>query len=111
MNADTQALVEIARLVAIVAGLLIVGGIALGIVAAIKAPELAGKILLAAIQSGSFVRFTTVLVIVATVFALRFLDKVSAEATIATLSGIAGYILGNAKLVGSGGNPEALKRD
>jgi hypothetical protein len=52
------------------------------------------KVIFALINSGSVIRLATAVVIVLTVFGVRLLDKISAEATIATLSGIAGYLLG-----------------
>jgi hypothetical protein len=97
VNTDVDALIQIARLAAIILGIVIVVGGAIAIVGAIKAPELAAKVLLAIIHAGSAIRMATVLVIVAAIVGLRVLDKISAEAAIGALSGIAGYILGGAR--------------
>jgi hypothetical protein len=60
----------------------------------IKAPESTIKLMFALIQSGSVIRLATTVVIVLAIFVLRMVEKISAEATIVTLSGIAGYLLG-----------------
>jgi hypothetical protein len=65
-----------------------------GIVAMLKAPEPMTNVMFALINSGAVIRLATAVVIVLAVFGLRLLDKVSAEAAVATLSGIAGYLLG-----------------
>src|ERR1700724_3608541 len=94
MSVDSAAVLELARLTTICLSVAL-GALALfGIVAMLKAPEAMIKVLFALINSGSIIRLATAVVIVLAVFGLRLMDKVSAEAAIATLSGIAGYLLG-----------------
>jgi hypothetical protein len=91
---DSVDVIALSRLTTIVLGMCI-GAIVLIVIAGlIKAPESTIKLMLAAVQSGLIIRMTTAVVIVIVIFGLRIIDKVSAEATIATLSGIAGYLLG-----------------
>jgi hypothetical protein len=91
---DSVDVIALSRLTTIVLGMCI-GAIVLIVIAGlIKAPESTIKLRLAAVQSGLIIRMTTAVVIVIVIFGLRIIDKVSAEATIATLSGIAGYLLG-----------------
>ena len=87
--------VELSRLTTIVLGMCI-GTIALiTVVGLIRAPESTIKLVQSAVQSGLVIRMTTAVVIVIAIFGLRIIDKVSADAAIATISGIAGYILGS----------------
>jgi hypothetical protein len=94
MTMDTAAIIELARLTTISLGIAIGAFLAFGITAVIKAPEPTINLMLALIQSGSVIRLGIAVVIVLAIFGLRLIDMVSAEATIATLSGIAGYLLG-----------------
>ena len=91
---DSVDVVALSRLTTIILGMCIGAIVLIAIVALMKAPESTIKLMLAAIQSGLIIRMTTAVVIVIVIFGLRIVDKVSAEATIATLSGIAGYLLG-----------------
>jgi hypothetical protein len=91
---DSVDVVALSRLTTIVLGMCLGAIVLIAIVALIKAPESTIKLMLAAVQSGLIIRMTTAVVIVIVIFGLRIVDKVSAEATIATLSGIAGYLLG-----------------
>jgi hypothetical protein len=91
---ETVDVVALSRLTTIVLGMCIGAVTLIAVVGLIRAPESAIKLMLAAIQSGVVIRMTTAIVIVIVVFGLRIIDKISAEATIATLSGIAGYLLG-----------------
>jgi hypothetical protein len=87
-------IVAISQLTTIILGMCL-GSIVLIIVAALfKAPEATVQLLSVAVQSGLIIRMTTALVIALAVFGLRLANLISAEAAIATLSGIAGYVLG-----------------
>jgi hypothetical protein len=97
MSPDIDALIAIARLSAILMGIVIISGAAISIAGLMRAPEAFSKVIFALIQSGSLIRMATALVIVAAIVGLRVLDKVSGEASIAALSGIAGYVLGGVR--------------
>ncbi|GLS34342.1 hypothetical protein SAMN04488498_109210 [Mesorhizobium albiziae] len=87
--------VELSRLTAIVLGMCI-GTVALiAVVGLVRAPESTIELMLLAAQSGLVIRMTTAIVIVIAIFGLRIIDKISPDAAIATISGIAGYILGS----------------
>jgi hypothetical protein len=97
MSPEIETLTEVARLTAAIVAVLIV---VIGIIATFgitKSPVEFSKIAVALVQSGSVTRMATALVIVAAIIGLRVLDKISAEAAIASLSGIAGYVLGGAR--------------
>jgi hypothetical protein len=94
MNVDAGMIVDLSRLTMICLSVAITAFLIFGVVALWRAPESTIKLMLALIQSGSIIRMGTALIIVLAIFGLRLTDKVSAEATIATLSGIAGYLLG-----------------
>ena len=94
MQVDMNSLIELARLATICIAIVIGAFALVGVAAVFKAPEATTKVMLVLIQSGSLIRIGTAVVIVLVIFGLRLTDKVSAEATIATLSGIAGYLLG-----------------
>jgi hypothetical protein len=96
-SSDVTALIEIARLSAALMGLVIIALGGIGIAGFLKAPETFSNVVFALIQSGSLIRMATALVIVSGIVGLRVLDKVSGEAAIAALSGIAGYILGGVR--------------
>lgn len=94
MNVDMNALIELSRLSTIGLAVLICATAVVGIVGLFRAPESTVNVMFAVVHSGSIIRMGTAILIVLAIFGLRILDKVSAEATIATLSGIAGYLLG-----------------
>jgi hypothetical protein len=87
-------IVVISQLTTIILGMCIVALVFIIVAALFKAPEATVQLLSVAVQSGLIIRMTTAIVVVVVVFGLRLANLVSAEATIATLSGIAGYILG-----------------
>lgn len=87
-------LIQIAHFATIIIGMLIVAGAVVTIVSVLKAPELLSKVALALVRSNGVIQTITILVIVTSVVVLRVLDKVSAEASMIALTGIAGYILG-----------------
>jgi hypothetical protein len=64
------------------------------VVALLKAPESSTRVMIAMIDSGSVIHFGIVIIIVMAVITLRLVDKISAESSIATISGVAGYVLG-----------------
>jgi len=95
MNVDASTVLELGRLTTILVGIIVAGAVIVGVVSLFKAPEPTTKIFSALVQSDSVLRMATALIIVLAVFGLRLLDKISGEATVATLSGIAGYLLGH----------------
>jgi len=95
MTLDMPSIIEIARLTTISLGMGFGALLIWGVTAMIKAPEPTIKLMLELVQSESVIRFGTAVVIILAIFGLRLTDRISAEATIATLSGIAGYLLGS----------------
>jgi hypothetical protein len=93
---DQTVIIELARLTAIVSVIIVVAATAIIVTGAIKAPETAASVILA-VRPGSVVRMVTVISIVVVIFGLRVMDKISADAAISSLSGIAGYILGGSE--------------
>jgi hypothetical protein len=94
MNVDAATVVELTRLTTVTLAIAIGCVAIIGVVALLKAPESTTRVMLALIESGTLVRIGIATVILLAVFGLRLLDKVSAEAAIATISGVAGYLLG-----------------
>ncbi len=95
MNVDMASIIELARLTTIGIGI-VIGAFALVVSWRYsRASEATVKLMSAMVQSGSVIRMGTAVIIVLAIFGLRLTDKVSAEATSATLSGIAGYLLGS----------------
>ena len=101
-------IVIVSQLTSIVLGACLATIALIVIVALIRVPESAIRLLLIAIQSGLIIRMTTAIVIVIAVFGLRLANMISAEATIATLSGIAGYILGGQVARPSSAEPQEI---
>jgi|SRR5580704_1307003 hypothetical protein len=97
MTIDPSVVVELARLCAIVFGILFVAAAIVATTLVLKDPTATVRMLLGLTQTGSIIRGATALVIVLAIVALRLLDKISGDATIATLSAIAGYVLGSEK--------------
>jgi hypothetical protein len=87
--------VALSRQTTIVLGMCVGTNALITVVGLLRAPESTIKLALSAVQSGLVIRMTTAIVIVIAIFGLRIIDKISADAAIATLSGIAGYILGS----------------
>jgi len=94
MTMDVASIIELTRLTTICLGMAIGAFTVFGIAAMIRAPEQTIKLMFALVQSGSVIQLGAAVVIILVIFGLRLTDKISAEATIATLSGIAGYLLG-----------------
>lgn len=97
MSPDIATLNQVALYTAIIVGILIVTIGLIAVFGLMKAPKETSQVGIALVQSGSMTRMATALVIVAAIIGLRVLEKISAEAAIASLSGIAGYVLGGAR--------------
>ena len=94
MNTDYEVVIRLAEVLAAFGGIWIVATTVVASIILLKSPENGGKLLISLIGNGNIIRLTTVGMIIVGVLILRFFDKISPEATIATLSGIAGYVLG-----------------
>jgi hypothetical protein len=99
--ADPTTFIEIAKLVAIVAGISAVAVAAVSIVALLRAPDAVTDSVKALVGAGSIIRLITILAIVAALVILGCLGMVSGDAVVAALSGIAGYVLGGERLTPS----------
>src|SRR5262249_12591743 len=86
MTMDVASIIELTRLTTICLGMAIGAFTVFGIAAMIRAPEQTIKLMFALVQSGSVIRLGAAVVIILVIFGLRLTDKISAEATIATLS-------------------------
>lgn len=91
---DAVTVLQLARLTTICLVSAFAAATVFGVVAMLKAPEPTIRLMLAFINSGSAIRLAIAVVIILAVFGLRLFDQISAEATVATLSGISGYLLG-----------------
>src|SRR5262249_49282928 len=94
MTSHQQMWTEIVRYVLIFSGSCILGAVVLAIVGALKAPHVTAEVLQGLIRARTLVRIATILSIIGCVFVLALTKKITGEAAIATLSGIAGYVLG-----------------
>jgi hypothetical protein len=86
-------IVAVSQLTAVILGMCLVALVLIIVAALFRVPEATIQLLSTAVQSGLIIRMTTAIVIVIAVFGLRLSNLVSAEATIATLSGIAAIFL------------------
>lgn len=91
---DSKSLTDLAFFVTTATGVVGVATAMVGIVGLLKAPEATAEVMLTMVQSGSVIRLGTAIVIVLAIFGLTLTDKISGEAAVAALSGIAGYLLG-----------------
>jgi hypothetical protein len=93
---DTTTAVELGRLTTVCLAFGFATLAIIMVVALLKAPESTTRVMIAMIDSGAIIRFGIVIVLVMAVITLRLVDKVSAESSTTTISGVAGYVLGGA---------------
>ena len=91
---DQAGSIEIIQITAVLIAVMLLMLCVVVVIAFLKAPIETSNVLRALIQSGNLTRMVTIFGIVTAIYALRVLDKISSEATIASISGIAGYVLG-----------------
>jgi membrane-bound metal-dependent hydrolase YbcI (DUF457 family) len=96
MNAEMALLGEFLWAAAMLLGLVIIGGTVVATVGFVKAPDALSTLGLALIRSHGITQTIISMIIIGAIIALRFLDKISAEATIGVLGAIMGYVLKDA---------------
>ena len=94
-------ILEAAKYLTIITVFVAAGATIVGVIGMIKMPAETLKFMEELVKSGSLIRLATILGIVAAIVILCVVGNISGEASVAALSGIAGYVLGGEKLTHS----------
>jgi hypothetical protein len=104
MNADAQFILELAKYGVLALAVLVAGFTIMGVAIVRRAtPETISSNLFLFDQTG-ILRIVAVVVIVLAVLLLALLGKIEGPATVSTLSGIAGFVLGSSTRLKRGGS-------